>query len=300
MKGKYTLLFEVPGLLPLTKFSLKNILNDLNHDLVHFNSNIISGNSAVSFPSPGWGLDIDGHSFQYPENVTVSSPYPEGELTLSTPRGHSVEEHYIAGASGKENASDQNIKSEHNNKQNIHSENSDYMDPTSNTDSWTQSDSNGFESFEYWVLREALASDPDLFARSLSLFQAEWERKNIPRSPGVVSQATTGDSTSENGGTSTAMNATSQKESERHFGKHNLPTRDPDEGDETDGERRPKRQKQTRDSNKPYDGPRFACPFYRKDPSKYCPSTIVGGTYAGDKYANCHKYGSIELHRLVR
>lgn len=115
----------------------------------------------------------------------------------------------------------------------------------------------------------------------------------------MVSYATTGDSTSETGAISSEANEASQKEPGKHLGKHNLPTRDRDEGDETDDEPKRKRQKQTRDSNKPYDGPRFACPFYKKDPSKYCPSATAGGNYSGDKFAQCHKYGSIELHRLV-
>jgi hypothetical protein len=194
--------------------------------------------------------------------------------------------------------SEQNIEPGQNDKPNMPAENLDDVDPTSNTDSWAQSDSNGFESFEYWVLHDAL--DPDLLARSLSLFQAEWQRKNVPRSPGVISYTTTGESTLETVATSSEANATSQKESGRHLGKHILPAREPDEDDEAEDERRRKKQKQTRDTNKPYDGPRFACPFYKKDPSKYCPSAVLGGTYAGEKYANCHKYASIELHRLVR
>lgn len=274
----------------------------MNHDSTRCVSNLVSENSNMSATSPDRGLEIDNDlldSSQYLENRTVSAPFPKGEAALYPAWDHSVDEYHLIEANEKESISERNVELEHNDKYNMHSVDPD-MDPTSNTDLWTQSDSNGFESFEYWVLRDALASDPDLFARSLSLFQAEWQRKNIPRSPGVVSYATTGDFTSENGAISSEANEASQKEPGKHLGKHNLPTRDRDEGDETDDEPRRKRQKQTRDSNKPYDGPRFACPFYKKDPSKYCPSATAGGNYSGDKFAQCHKYGSIELHRLVR
>lgn len=273
-------------------------MNDSNHDLVRFDANV---NSTMRFHSPGWGLDVHDclrDSFQYPESGTASLLFPENEIAPSTARGHSVDGQHLVDAKEKVKVSEPNIEPGQTEKPNMPAENLDYVDPTSNTDLWAQSDSNGFESFEYWVLRDAL--DPDLLARSLSLFQAEWQRKNVPRSPGVISNTTTGESTSETVVTSSEANATSQKESRRHLGKHNLPAREPDEGDETEDERRRKKQKQARDTNKPYDGPRFACPFYKKDPSKYCPSTIVGGTNAGDKYANCHKYASIELHRLVR
>jgi hypothetical protein len=266
-------------------------------------TNLASENSTMSAISSDRGLEIDNgllDSSQYLENRNVSAPFPEGEIAPYTTWDHSVE-HHLVGANEKEKISERNVEPGYNDKQNMRSEDLDYLDPTSNTDLWTQSDSNGFESFEYWILRDALASDPDLFARSLSLFQAEWQRKNIPRSPGVVSYATTGDSTSETGAISSEANESSQKEPGRRLGKHNLPMRDPNEGDETDNdEPRRKRQKQTRDSNKPYDGPRFACPFYKKDPSKYCPSATAGGNYAGNKFAHCHDYGSIELHRLVR
>jgi hypothetical protein len=275
----------------------------LNHDSTRFASNLISENSTISATSPDRGLEIDNDlldSSQYLENKTVSAPISKGEVVLHPSWDHSVDEYDLIEANEKESISELNVELEYNDKHNIHSVDPDYMDPTSNTDLWTQSDSNGFESFEYWVLRDALVSYPDLFARSLSLFQAEWQRKNIPRSPGVVSYATTGDSTSETGAIASEANEASQKKPERHLGKRNLPMEDLDDGNETDDEPRRKRQKQSRDSNKSYDGPRFACPFYKKDPSKYCPSATAGGNYSGDKFAQCHKYGSIELHRLVR
>jgi hypothetical protein len=278
-------------------------VNDLNHDPTHFVRNLASEYSTVSATSPDRGLEIDDNlldSPQYLENRTVLDPFPERKIALCTAWNHSVDANRLVEANEKESISEQNIEPKYNDKQNMHSEDLDYMDPISNTDLWTQSDSNGFESFEYWVLQDALASEPDLFARSLSLFQAEWQRKNIPRSPGVVSYATTGDSASETGAILSEANEGRQKETGRHPRKHNIPRRDPDEGDETDDEPRRKRQKQTRDSNKAYNGPRFACPFYKKDPSKYCPSATAGGNYSGDKFAHCHKYGSIELHHLVR
>lgn len=278
-------------------------MNDVNHDLTRFVGNLASEYPAVSATSPHRGLETDNgllDSPQYLENRTVSDPFSERKIALCTAWDHSVDANRLAEANEKGSISVQNIEPEYNDKQNVLSEDLDYMDPISNTDLWTQSDSNGFESFEYWVLQDALASDPDLFARSLSLFQAEWQRKNIPRSPGVVSYATTGDSTSETGAILSEANESRQKETGRPPRKHNIPRKDPDEGDETDDEPRRKRQKQTRDSNKAYNGPRFACPFYKKDPSKYCPSATAGGIYSGDKFAHCHQYGSIELHRLVR
>jgi hypothetical protein len=296
--------FKDSWIIVAENFSSKNIANYLNHDSTRFASKLASENSTMSATSPDRGLEINNgllDSSQYLENRDVSAPFPEGEIALYTAWDHSVNECHLVKANENESISERNIEPGHNDKQNMHSEDLDYIDLTSSTDLWTQSDSNGFESFEYWVLRDAMASNPDLSARSLSLFQAEWQRKNIPRSPGVVSYATTGDSTSETGAISSEANEASQKEQGRHLGKHHLPMRGPDEGDETDDdEPRRKRQKQSRDSNKRYDGPRFACPFYKKDPSKYCPSATAGGNYSGDKFAHCHDYGSVELHRLAR
>jgi hypothetical protein len=279
------------------RISVKNIAND--PDPTHV-SNLVVEHPTVSTTLPDRVFEINDlpDSFQYLKSITASS-IPDGEIALCTAWGNSVDDYHLAGVDRKESTSERNIKPEHNDKPNMHAEDSDYIDPNDNTGSWIESDSNGFESSEYLVLQDAMASDPDLFARSLPLFQAEWQRKNIPRSPGVISCATTGDSTSETGAISSEVNEASQKKPGSHLDKHTLPGRDPDGGDETDDEPRRKRQKQTRDSNKPYDGPRFACPFYKKDPAKYCPSATTGN-YSGDKFAQCHKYGSIELHRLVR
>jgi hypothetical protein len=219
-------------------------LNDVNHDSTRFVSNLASEYPAVSATSPHRGLEINNgllDSSQYLENRTVSDPFSESKIALCTAWDYSVDANRLAEAKEKGSISEQNIEPEYNDKQNVLSEYLDYMDPISNTDLWTQSDSNGFESFEYWVLRDALASDPDLFARSLSLFQAEWQRKNIPRSPGVVSYATTGDATSETGAILSEANEGRQKETGRPPRKHNIPRKDPDEGDETDDEPRRKR-----------------------------------------------------------
>ncbi|KAH6710569.1 hypothetical protein BKA61DRAFT_98974 [Leptodontidium sp. MPI-SDFR-AT-0119] len=161
--------------------------------------------------------------------------------------------------------------------------------------SWTADHSESREDFEHRILRTALASDPDLFARSLSLFQAEWERRRIPQSPGVVSCVTSGESIQGGGLTESTQNSPSQNESGTQSRKHKLADGDLNDNENKNGE---DGDEQHPNPKRPYVGPRFACHFHKMNPLVYDRKSTAGASEQA-KWAKCGVYGSIKFKDLI-
>jgi len=161
--------------------------------------------------------------------------------------------------------------------------------------SWTADHSESHEAFEYRILRSTLASDPDLFARSLSLFQAEWERRRLPQSPGVVSCATSGDSNQGGSLNESTQSSLGQNEAGKQSRKHKRADEDLDDNEHENGE---DGDGQHPNPKRPYVGPRFACHFHKMNPLVYDIKSTAGASEQV-KWAKCGVYGSIKLKDLI-
>jgi hypothetical protein len=161
-----------------------------------------------------------------------------------------------------------------------------------------------FESIET-CLKEFLEPGSEHTTRSISLFQAKWNRENLPPSPGMVSCATSEDSqTPGAAGDPPAISSLGKRAMDSRPNKISSSNERPNENEEDDEEgdqrRFPKKQRVNRDPDDTYKGPKFCCHFHKRNPKKYCLQKYQNlATKEQKRWEKCAGQGSGELRHLM-
>lgn len=174
-------------------------------------------------------------------------------------------------------------------------------DAGSNMDRWLQEDI--FDPFEIRrrALKQTLASEPDLAAFAIPLFEAQWKLEVLAMSPGVISCSAGEGSPAQTTSPSSAAPTNKRKAPSEWKGNSQSQNDDDggngDEGEEDDEQREQKRIKGSKDADF---GQKYSCPFYKRNPTKYRLNRDPNlSTKEQKKWAVCAGQGFKSLRHLM-
>ncbi|KAE8443971.1 hypothetical protein EG329_001195 [Mollisiaceae sp. DMI_Dod_QoI] len=168
---------------------------------------------------------------------------------------------------------------------------------------WVRDYSSRFENIDIAIAREALASDPELLASSIDLFQAQWQRRNLSQSPGVVSCAT--EDNTPRSTTTTSQTTQGKRDAGSMSNENGLGGKDPDTNggrenydDNQGGDK--KRQKGLQPNHEGNSGLKYSCPYHKLNPKKYKLKKSPGlKTKDQTRWKACESQGWGEVRRLI-
>lgn len=182
-----------------------------------------------------------------------------------------------------------------------HNEDEAEADLGSNMNRWLQEDI--FDPFEIRrrALKETLASEPDLAAFAIPLFEAQWKLEVLAMSPGAVSCTTEGGTPAQTTAPSAAA-PTNKRKAPSDWKGSSLPQNEDDggNGEEGEGGDEQPEQKRIKGSKDADCGSKYICPFYKRNPTKYCLNRDPNlSTKEQKKWAVCAGQGFKNLRHLM-
>jgi hypothetical protein len=171
-----------------------------------------------------------------------------------------------------------------------------------NIDRWFEEPIDPFE-VEKRAVVETLASEPELAAFAIPLFESQWKLGSFALSPGTVS-CVTEDTPTQTYTPSSSQDSSGKRKAQALWtgsSQSNKVTGQEDEEEEEEDEE--PQQKRLKGSKEPEGEPlklKFGCPFHKRHPTIYCLSKDPNmGTKEQKKWSICAGQGFLHLRHLM-